>query len=108
MREATALHAQTAGISAIAARYHDEYRSHADRFAAAAVEHGLRAGVQVTADTNPSSAWRSQTAVTNPRDGAGDQVAYALWNLAHDAVPPPHVSLADAPASDLHHVSRGV
>ena len=97
-------------VERITARYRDEYRSYAERFTlaaqAAGVQHGLRTGVHVAADTNPSSDWRSQTALTNPREGSGDQAAYALWRLARDAICPPNV-FASSLAADSHHTTRG-
>jgi len=100
-----------AAIDAVVAWYRDEYRSYADRFVVAAeaagMERGLRVGVHVTADTNPFSAWSSKTALTNPRDGSADQVAYTLWELAHDATRPPHVALAGAPTADASPRSKG-
>jgi len=99
LREGAAETAAEQAIEVITARYRDEYRSYAERFTLAAqatgIRHGLRAGVHVATDTDPSSHWRSQTALSNPREGSGDHAAYALWKLAYEAVPLPHVALTD-------------
>lgn len=98
-------------IVAVESRYHREYLTYVDRFAAAAqtASHdlGLDAGVYIAADTDPSSCWWNEGALVNPREGVDSRVVCELWNYAHDTVALPNVDLDYGDSASQHHLSRG-
>lgn len=97
-------------IHTVESRYHREYLTYVDRFAAAAGaasrKLGLDAGVYIAADTNPSRCWWNDDALLNPREGVDRSDVCALWNYAHDTVTLPNVDL-DYGGAASHHLARG-
>jgi len=86
------------GIETITARYTDEYRLYAERFATAARcladrIPSLTADVYIEADTDPNSHWWSTATINNPYGRSGDQLTCELWCAAHDVTPLPNVDL---------------
>lgn len=92
-------------VEALSARYENEYRQYAERFAVAARllgrAHIPPIEVQVIADTSPALRWWDDTTVTNPTIGEVDPLVVAIWCIAHDTVALPNidarVACADLP-----------
>jgi hypothetical protein len=86
-------------MSAIEARYVQEFATYAVRFAsvvqaAAGDVEDLAVPVQLDVDADPWSSWWSSDAKVNPRPCDDQALVLELWEAAHDVVNLPNVDIA--------------
>ena len=96
-RDDAALDAWDTEIDLLTNRYKTEYQTYAEGFTLAATAAGQATSppidVCVTVDASPTSAWWDPATVNNPNEYESDELAVAIWHVAHDTTALPNVDV---------------